>query len=60
MSTEAYHVVPLVIDRAKKKSKPRSKTKTLRIAIPWVTILTGFFLARSLLLDQLLPFGIGF
>ena len=60
MSTEAYHVVPLVIDRAKKKSKPRSKTKTLRIAIPWVTILTGFFLARSLLLDQLLPFGKGF
>lgn len=58
MSIDVYSVVPLAVERNKKKT--RTKDKQLKFKIEWITLLTGFFLARGLLLNELLPFGIGF
>lgn len=58
-STSAkYRLVPLEIKQRKRKS--RTLRLPIALDIPWLTVLLGFFLARALLLDELLPFGIAF
>ncbi|MDI9449844.1 MAG: SpoIIE family protein phosphatase [Limnochordia bacterium] len=52
-----YRVVPLEVRR---RSKARQKQQALALDVPVLTVLAGFFLARALLLDELLPFGPAF
>ncbi len=53
-----YRLVPLDVKRP--KSKNRLALPAISVHIPWLTIALGFFLARALMLDELLPFGIAF
>ena len=55
-SAHEYRVVPLEVRRTRTRIKPAS----LSLHIPVMTVLIGFFLARAVLLDELLPFGLAF
>ena len=44
----------------RRKQKNRTHLFSVLLNIQWIPMLIGFFLARALLLDELLPFGIAY
>jgi len=52
-----YRVVPLEVQQ---RSRARTRQVAVGLNIPVLTILIGFFVARALMLDELLPFGPAF
>lgn len=57
-SADNYRVVPL--DVRTRKPKRTLLSNLAAVKIEWLPLLLGFFLARALLLDELLPFGVAY
>lgn len=56
----SYRVVPVSTERREHGRKHKMFNIPFSLKIPWIALFTGFFLARAMMLDGLLPFGIAY
>ncbi len=57
VSAPTYRVVPLSVNRRKHRAVSK---KLSCISVQWFPLIIGFLLARTLLLESLLPFGVAY